>query len=252
MLTLSRVGGSSITLAWNVRREGTEHATSGPFIMHASDLISQEIPPLRPDDTVGRALEWMEEFKVAHLPVVQGRTLLGIVKDADLVDRNDPRATLKGLLDQPEVPFVRGGQHIYDVMKLFSERGLTVVPVLDEMGVYLGAISEHNALRILADTANISEPGSVVVLEMAENDYSLQEIARIVEGNDAKVLSMFSRTAPGSTLMEVTLKINREDISGILQTFERYEYVVKSTYQGSNYHEDLRGRFEELLRYINM
>ena len=35
-------------------------------------------------------------------------------------------------------------------------------------------------------------------------------------------------------------KINREDISGILQTFERHEYVVKSTYQGSNYHEDLR------------
>ena len=72
MLTLSRVGGK-FHYFWHgtCAAKVPEHATSGPFIMHASDLISQEIPPLRPDDTVDVPLEWMEEFKVAHLPVVQ-------------------------------------------------------------------------------------------------------------------------------------------------------------------------------------
>jgi CBS domain-containing protein len=151
-----------------------------------------------------------------------------------------------------EVPFAKGGQHIYEVMKLFSERGLTVVPVVSDMGEYLGTITEHEALRRLAQVTNISDPGSIVVLEMNQVDYSLQQIARIVEGNDAKVLSVYGHSLPGSTRMEVTLKINREDISDILQSFDRYEIQVKTTYQGSRFHDDLRGRYDELMRFINL
>ena len=220
--------------------------------MHAIDLITPDIPPLRPQDDVSRALDWMEEFKVGHLPVVEGRRLVGMVKDTDLVDRNDPRASIAAVMDQVEVPFAKGGQHIYEVMKLFSERGLTVVPVVSDMGEYLGTITEHEALRRLAQVTNISDPGSIVVLEMNQVDYSLQQIARIVEGNDAKVLSVYGHSLPGSTRMEVTLKINREDISDILQSFDRYEIHVKTTYQGSRFHDDLRGRYDELMRFINL
>jgi acetoin utilization protein AcuB len=219
--------------------------------MHAIDLITPAIPPLRPQDDVGRALDWLEEFKVAHLPVVEDQRLVGLVKDQDLVDRNDPRAAVSSVMERTEIPFVRGGQHIYDVMRLFGERGLTVIPVLDEMGRYLGAITEHEALRRLAQITNIHEPGSIVVLEMNEVDYSLQEIARIVEGNDGKILSAYSHGIPGSNRLEITMKINREDISDILQTFERYDYFIKSTYQGSRFHDDLRDRYEELMRFIN-
>jgi CBS domain-containing protein len=220
--------------------------------MHASDLITDDIPPLKPGDTVSRALDWMEEFKVSHLPVIANGRLVGLVKDADLVDGNDPRATVEQLMERVEVPFVRDRQHIYDVMKLFVERALTVVPVLDMNGVYLGLVNEHEALRRLSEVANVREPGSVIVLEMNSNDYSLQEIARIVEGNDAKVLSVYSHSLPDSTRLEVTLKINREDISGILQTFDRYEYQVSTTYQGSRFHEDLRERYDEVMRIIKM
>ena len=207
---------------------------------------------MKPTDTVARALDWMEEFKVGHLPVIEGERLVGVVKDSELVDRNDPKGTVGGSMESVEIPFVREKQHIYDVMKLFVERGLTVVPVLDMNGRYLGAINEHEALKRLAEVTNVREPGSVVVLEMNQTDYSLTEIARIVEGNDGKVLSVYCHTLPDSTRIEVTLKINREDISDILQTFERYEYVVKTTFQGSRFHEDLRGRYDELMRHIDL
>ncbi|HPF90545.1 MAG TPA: CBS domain-containing protein [Flavobacteriales bacterium] len=220
--------------------------------MHAIDLITMDIPPLRPQDDVSRALDWLEEFKVAHLPVVEGGRLVGLVREQDLVDRTDAHGTVNGVMDQVEIPFIRGEQHIYDVMRLFTERGLTVVPVLDEMGRYLGAITEHEALRKLAEVANIHEPGSIVVLEMNQVDYSLHQIARLVEGNDAKILSVYSHTLPDTNRLEVTLKINREDISDILQSFERYEIMVKTTFQGSRFHDDLRGRYDELMRFINL
>lgn len=220
--------------------------------MHAIDLITPDIPPLKPQDDVNRALDWLEEFKVSHLPVVEDRRLVGMVREQDLVDRGDPRGTVAGVMERVEVPFIRGNQHIYDAMKLFSERGLTVVPVLDEMGIYLGSITEHEALKRLSEVANIHEPGSLVVLEMNQVDYSLHQIARIVEGNDARILSVYSHTLPESNRLEVTLKINREDISDILQSFERYEIQVKTTYQGSRFHDDLRGRYDELMRFINL
>lgn len=220
--------------------------------MHASDLIAPDLPPLRPNDTVGRALDWMEEFKVRHLPVTENGRLVGLVRDTDLVDRNDAKVAVRELMGQVELPYVREGQHIYDVMKLMAERGLTVLPVLDPTGTYLGAINEHEALRRLAEAINIGEPGSVVVLEMNQNDYSLQRIAGIVESNGAKLLSVYNRTLPEGPRMEVTLKVNREDISDILRSFERYDYFVKSTYQGSKFHEDLRGRYDELMRFLDL
>ncbi|MFN8351973.1 MAG: CBS domain-containing protein [Flavobacteriales bacterium] len=220
--------------------------------MHASDLITDDIPPLKPGDPVGRALDWMEEFKVSHLPVIDQGRLVGMVKDTELLDGNSARAVVADLMDAVEVPFVRDRQHIYDVMKLFVERALTLVPVLDMNGRYVGSINEHEALRRLSEVTNVREPGSVLVLEMNQVDYSLQEIARIVEGNDARILSVYCHPLADSTRQEVTLKINREDISGILQTFERYEYTVKTTYQGSRFHEDLRGRYDELMRLINL
>lgn len=219
--------------------------------MHAVDLITTDIAALKPTDPVTLALDRMEDAKVGHLPVVEKGRLVGLLKEAGLSDQLGPKATVADVMDQVEVPFIRGGQHIYDVMKLLVERALTVVPVLDMEGQYLGMVNEHEALRRLAEVTNVREPGSVVVLEMNQNDYSLQEIARIVEGNDAKVLSVYCHSLPESVRMEVTLKINREDISDVLQTFDRYEYQVKSTFQGSLLHEDLRGRFDELMRIIN-
>ena len=212
--------------------------------MHAIDLITADIPPLRPQDDVSRALDWMEEFKVSHLPVVENRRLVGLVKDQDLVERNEARAMVNGVMDSVEIPFARGGEHIYAVMKLFSERGLTVVPVLDDMGMYLGAITEHERLKGRAQVTNIHEPGSIVVLEMNQHDYSLHEIARLVESNDCKVLSVYTRTLPDSTRIEVTLKINREDISDVLRSFERYECLVSATTLDSKLPGRLRGRDE--------
>ncbi len=220
--------------------------------MHATDLISVDIIPLKPTDPVSLALDRMEELKLAHLPVVDDGHLVGMVKDSALLENGHARGAVGDVMDRVELPYARELWHIYDVMKLFVERGLSVIPVLSMEGRYLGAVNEHMALLRLSEVANVREPGSVLVLEMNAIDYSLQEIARIVEGNDGKVLSVYCHPLPDSTRTEVTLKINREDISGILQTFERYEYTVKTTFQGSRFHENLRGRYDELVRLINL
>jgi Mg/Co/Ni transporter MgtE len=218
--------------------------------MHASDLIASEIVPLMLGDDAARALDLMEDLRVAQLPVVSRARLLGVV-DAGQLEEQGGTGSVEDLMERVEVPFVHDAQHVFDVVRLMLERRLTVLPVVDHMGRYLGSVSMASALQGLAQVANVLEPGSVVTLEMNVADYSLNQLSRIVEGNDGRLLSAFARTLPGTTRVEVVLKINREDISGILQAFDRYDLLVKRTYQGSRFQEDLRERFEGLMRYLD-
>lgn len=220
--------------------------------MQAIALISKTVQPLAPGDPVSRALDLMEEFRTDVLPVVSGNRLVGLMKAAAAQDHNGPDAKVGNLMDQVEIPYVRDRQHFYDVLNLMAVRNLSLVPVLDMGGRYLGVVGAHEAVRQMALMANVAGPGSVVVLEMARNEYALQQIARIVEEEGARILSMFCTDVPESARMEVTLKINREDISAILQAFDRHEYSVHTTFQGSRLQDDLRTRYEDVMRIIKM
>jgi predicted transcriptional regulator len=220
--------------------------------MKAFELITHEIPPLRPSDPVGRALEWMAEFKVGHLPVVDGKRLLGTVKDSQLVERNDLNLPVGDLVADFDLTVAGAEQHVFDVVQLFGERNLSIVPVVDDQYLFQGTITEHDALDCLVKLTNIAEPGSIVVLELNTNDYSLFEIARLVEGNDMKILGVTTEILDDPLKMQVTIKIDQEDISPVLQTFDRYDYVVRSSHKGSDHHEYTQDRYEELMRFLNM
>jgi len=100
--------------------------------------------------------------------------------------------------------------------------------------------------------AAVSQPGSVIVLEMSQNDYSMSEIAQIIESNDARILSMYITSKIDSTNMEVILKVNKQDLNSIIQTFNRYNYSIKASYGQEEDPEDLRDRFDSLMNYLNV
>ena len=57
--------------------------------MRAINLITDEIPPLTHSDTGEKALNWMDEFKVSHLPVLKSGNFVGVVSEADILDKMD-------------------------------------------------------------------------------------------------------------------------------------------------------------------
>ena len=92
----------------------------------------------------------------------------------------------------------------------------------------------------------------IIVLEINDKDYLLTEIAQIVESNDAKVLSMYITSHPDSTKFEVTLKINKMDVGSILQTFNRYDYIISASFTEDTYTDNLQDRFDSLMNYLNI
>ncbi|HQQ93742.1 MAG TPA: CBS domain-containing protein [Bacteroidia bacterium] len=220
--------------------------------MLAGDLITDEIPPLKITDTVELALDWMEQFKVSHLPVVKNRELIGLVAETDLIDYEHPEEKInasKVLLLRPVIHYY---QHAYDILRLMSSMNLTLIPVIDEKELYKGCITIRGLIQNLGSMTAVQNPGGVIVLELNQNDYSVTQIGSIIEGNDAKILSLHVSSHPESTRMEVTIKVNREDLTRILQTFNRYNYSVKAIFQNGDFHHDFEDRMKEFIHYLNI
>ncbi len=220
--------------------------------MTARDLITEEIPPLTHLDTGEKALAWMEEFKVSHLPVLKNGNFVGVVSETDILDQAQVEESLDVLFQHLPRPFVLSNHHIYQVLARIAEYKLSVIPILDEEEHYIGCTTVHHLIKLIANTGSIKENGGIIVLEMANTDYSMAQIAQIVESNDAKILSSYIMSSTDSTNIEVTLKINTTELDRIIRTFERYDYVIKASFQRSEYEEDMQFRYDALMNYLNL
>ncbi|HEX7584682.1 MAG TPA: CBS domain-containing protein [Prolixibacteraceae bacterium] len=221
--------------------------------MIAQNLLSEVVPPLRLTDSGQKALNWMEIFRISHLPVVDGKSLVGLISDKIIYDLNIIDKPIGEYSEYLLSPHIHTNQHIYEVFSTVSVLKLTAVPVLDLHHQYVGVITVFDLAQKFADLVAVTEPGGVIVLELNSINYSLSQIAQIVEGNDAKILSFYISQENESRLMNVTLKINVIDLSAIIQTFVRYDYDIKAVYMDDSIIQNLYDdRLDQLMKFMNI
>lgn len=219
--------------------------------MLAKELISDDISPLMTSDTGMMALSMMEEYKVRHLPIVNSETLLGLISEDDILEMPDPEAAIGSFKLSVQTPYVTDNQFIYDVFKELSIQRLTLMPVVDSTNRYIGSINLLDIVDSISKFTAVNQPGGVIVLKVNQYDYSLSQIAQIVESNDAKILSLYVLNNSDNSELEVTIKINRMDINPIIQTFERYDYSITNTIFESE-PDELDDRYESFMKYLNI
>ncbi|MFC2129667.1 CBS domain-containing protein [Bacteroidota bacterium] len=221
--------------------------------MLAKNLISDVVPALKTSDTGVQALNWMEIFRVKHLPIVNHQEFLGLITDQDIFDLNDPEEPIGNHGLSLQKPFVGQNQHIYEVIEVLSRLKLSLVPVLNEEKHFLGVITQDDLTREFANLSAMQHPGSIIVLEMNDIDYSLTEISNIVESNGAKILSLYVSSQAETQKLSVTLKINSTDVTAIIATFNRYSYNITASYMNSeDMDEFYQDRFDEFLNYLKI
>jgi len=219
--------------------------------MYAKELISEAVAPLKITDNGETALNMMDEFKLTHLPVVDNGRYIGLLSETDIYSKNDFTQPLESYTFSLGLLYVQQYQHVYDVLLTFDTHKLTLLPVVDDKNQFLGSITLLSLINYFSLLSSVKNPGGVIVLELNTNDYSLTQIAQIVESNDAKILSLYITSFDDSTRMEVTLKVNKMDIRAILQTFNRYNYLVKASFSEDDVYDELRERYDSLMRYLN-
>jgi acetoin utilization protein AcuB len=220
--------------------------------MIAKEIATYDILPLNVSDTISYALNAMDENKVSHLPVVSDRELLGIVTESDLInhpDQNDLIGNVK--LSMPNA-FISEYLHVFDVMKMMTELNLTLLPVVEQRNLYSGVITLPNLVRYLTANMSVLNPGGILILELAEKDYSLAELAQIVESNDARIIACFLTNRPDSTVLDVVIKVNVTDLGAVIQAFERHNYTIKATFAEKDDLDELKERYDALMNFLSI
>ena len=144
-------------------------------------------------------------------------------------------------------------QFFYDVIRVAVDNKVELVGVLDNQGQFTGVITIQDTITAFAQTTPFQAPGSVLVLSMPGVDYSLSELGRLVEENNARILSSSVKQDPADhSKIKVTIKINQEDISSIVATLERFDYKIISRFQETEVTDTDKGRIDELLKFLDI
>ncbi|MFK5855730.1 MAG: CBS domain-containing protein [Bacteroidota bacterium] len=220
--------------------------------MNAAQLMTEEILPLSLSDTANEALNRMNEYKVTHFPVADEGKFIGVISEKNIYNHENINRELQKEFIYFDNYYVNEQQYIYDVLKLANNQKLSLIPVVDGKGLYVGSITQNNIISFFAKSMSVDLPGGVIVLEVSINDYSLTEIANIVESNNAKVLSSYIVSDVNSTKLEVIVKVSKLELSSLLQTFERYGYQVNASFGEEIDYDELKDNYDSLINYLNV
>ncbi len=221
--------------------------------MLAKDLISDLIPTVTGFDTVRKVMEKMMEFKVAHLPVVDQSAYLGLITEQEVSELPDQNQVLSSGTINLKAIFVFENQHFYEVLDVFAREELTLLPVLSSAKQYIGCITLPILVRNFSIATAAGQPGAILLLSMAMPDYSPTILSKIIEDNSAKIISLYVVQDPNGREITVTLKVNTQETSSIMRSFDRYGYTVKSHFLANSQLDDFyRSRYEEFMNYMNI
>ncbi|NBU51524.1 MAG: CBS domain-containing protein [Chitinophagia bacterium] len=219
--------------------------------MLAKELISDLIISLSPADTVAQALTMMSIYHVKDLPVVSNDILLGILTEEDATTEH-PDTAIRDIRINNSYNFAKSRDHVFEVLGIMAKNKITIIPVVDEEEKYIGIITQENLISFYAKSFSFSEPGAIIVIETSRRGYSLSEIARIVELENTSVLASFISASAATELVLLTLKLNTQEPATIVSALERYDYKVSASFTESDYADDLKDRYDQLMNYLNV
>jgi acetoin utilization protein AcuB len=220
--------------------------------MYARDIVSEGLNPLDLTDSGERAIVRMHEYNVNQLPVTDGDKYIGIINMDEIIALKHLNDPLKDLKVQLKRPYVHEDSHLFEVMKAAVEYGVKVVPVLSADEKYIGLITAESCMRAFATSESVMEEGGIITLSVPVKDFQLSEIARIVESNNAAILAYYSHIDQPTSSVEVTVKLNTNELSAIIAAFERYQYIVQEVYNDENYNEDVKDNYDALMKYLDV
>lgn len=216
------------------------------------DLITHNIPYLAYGDTVDRALRLMGDFHVTHLPLVDDNKFIGILSEDDLLDAEDSSQTLESQFRHFIKMSVHASDYFTTALRLAAEADLSLVPVLEAEEEMAGTIVSADLVKIASRAIGATEAGGLIVLEMERTDYAPGELSRLVESHDATITQLNTVSDPASGMLLVSIRVNKQEISDLIATLQRFDYQVRYYFGEELYENELRSNYENLMNYLGI
>lgn len=217
--------------------------------MLVTDYISKDFIPPKLNQTVGHGLGIINTYGLTHIPVFEGLSFIGNISRETLIE-NDPEILLSELRDFNEFFYMTENGSLLDAVQNFHNYNSNILTILNTEHQYSGMLMMDDVISALSTMPFISEPGAIMVIEVSQKQFSISEIAKIAESNNARIIGLFV-TGYQEDKISITLKLISDNLTSVGETFERFNYTVIHKFFNDEKEDLMKDRLDMLMKYLD-
>ena len=215
-----------------------------------TNYITNDFRAIDSQETIASVQDFFADVNFSHFPVLENSIFIGSIASDDIetFDTDKKAIDYKYTLERF---FARKSMMWLDVLEVFAKNHTNTVPVIDENNIYVGYYEMEDIMKFFQETPFLKEQGGIIIVQKGLLDYSMGQVAQIVESNNGKILGCFVSEADLENV-QITVKIGVGPMNEIIQTFRRYNYEIISEHQEDAYINSLKERSDYLDKYLNI
>lgn len=136
--------------------------------MKTTAVMTRDVAVVSPTVSVGGATHMMDRLKVRHLPVVEGRRLVGILSDRDLLKHGSGVACEAAMTVAPVT--CSPDSSVGRVAQLMLEYRIDSIPIVSASGTLAGLVTSTDLLGLLVDREQAQILPFAFRLRLAQSD----------------------------------------------------------------------------------
>ena len=218
--------------------------------MTTIQLIDNLLPAIQRNASVADALKMAGDLNLSHLPVMDGEKFEGLISEEDLLAESDSNKLIGNLSLLHKS--INATDHFLKAAQFCNLYRANIVPVKNDEGEFLGSIPAYNLVNELGNLCGANEMGALIVLETEQSKLSISEINSIVESDGAVIQHLNIIAQPPSSLVRITLQLNKKEVSTIIASFERYEYSIVYYVGEELFENDISVNYQNLMNYLDI
>lgn len=191
--------------------------------MQIRDWMTMDVITATPETSMLKVSKMMKEYDIRRVPVVDAnRKVIGIVSDRDVKDASPSKATT---LDMHELYYLLSEIKVRDIMTpepivvslrdtvervalLMQEKSIGGLPVVDDDGILVGIITDHDIFKVMVEITGVRHGGVQIALAVEDLPGSLRPIFDLLRDHNANLVSMLTADSRrGDKWREVFLRI---------------------------------------------
>ena len=202
------------------------------------------------DEKIEDFREACTQYGFSHLPVVEKGIYRGMLRCEDLIDLDEEVKVIKDVSYLLEKTYLSDRMDWTEALAIFMTNEANAMGVLNLAGTFVGIKLLDDVLNLINEKAFVHNQGYVLVVRKLTVDFSVSQVAQIIESGNGIVLGLLVNEMQQTT--EVEVKIKTDDINDIIQTFRRYDFEIMTHFEEDMHLKELKEHSDFLRKYLEM
>ena len=215
-----------------------------------SQLRNDKLQSFELGQPIASLKSFFEQSNYSHAALTEHGVFVGCIPNYVLTPY-EGATSIEALLEEVEHFSVNEEAYWLEALEATLRADADIVPVVDADQRFLGYYLLEDLELFLAQTPFLSEGGSVLVLSVQKEAYSLGQLTQILERNNARVLGVL-QTADYGERVEITVKLVSDSLQTLLSELRRYDFSIEKALNEDLFAEQLRERSAYFEKFLNL